>query len=163
MNNYYDSRIIKYFSKYYIGRRFDEYEKTILGFATPYENGAAFEKRKATVDEWTKGYYFNPQTRKTYPALVKDNFPAEFSVVGMNRRSSRTNNVVWRITTPYECDLEISCENLEYIIQHVGLKQGGLINAHCVLGRILGQNHLIPEGTEIWNKFIAPELNYIGV
>jgi hypothetical protein len=162
MNHYYTGRTVKYFTKYYIGRRYDEYEKTVMGFATPYENGAAFEKRKSTVDEWSKGYYFNPQTQ-TYPAIVTDNFPSEFSVIGMIRRSSRTNNVVWRISTQYQCDLEISSENLEYIIERVGLGQGGRIQARCVLGRILSQNHLIPEGTELWNTFIAPSLNYIGV
>lgn len=167
--------IKKYFPQYYVGMKDDvsyisdpavpgnlQTSTTILGFATPYELTKAGEKRRSTVDGWARGWYGqNKQTK--YPAVIVDNTPKDFEVISLIRRSYRTNNVLWRIKHPDGFELEITSENLSMIIEEVGILKGGRIPNKCVFIRIGSQNHLIPEGTRVWNEAVIPALNYLEI
>ena len=63
--------------------------------------------------------------------------------------------MVWRILDPRGFELEISSANLMGIIESVGILAGGVIDRNCVWGRMGAQNILIPEGSELWEKYLS--------
>ena len=163
----------RYFPEYYVALRkeieteYDEITKSpkiideyLLGFATPFEDNKAFEKRKSTADSWANERQWDPITRKqiaqNYSPIRIDNTPElNFKINNIIRRSYRTNNVLWRVKDPRGFELEITSENLCMIIQEVGINKDGIIPARCVWLRIGPQNHLIPEGCKTWNRWIS--------
>lgn len=58
MFNYQQNKKMKVFSQLYVGLKEQHGEQPALGFATPYENNAAFEKRKKTIDDWCGGWEY---------------------------------------------------------------------------------------------------------
>lgn len=156
---------IKIFPQLYVGRKRQfEYnhltkvrtQKVDLGFATPFENNAAFEKRKKTVDSWAiPSSDWDPVNRKPIPVeglipLIFDNVARTgFKITDDVRRVYwGGGNVVWRVEDPLGFELEISSQNLMAIIQTVGLQPGGHIPGKCVWARDGSNNVLLHESTE---------------
>lgn len=175
----YDHYVKKFFPEYYVGLReeshtefnmetktYDPTDTYLLGFMTPFENNAAGEKRKKTVDEWARGYPVYDYKTKSYKqnkvimARVIDNKPGQFIVKALIRRHNSTNNVVWRVSDPHGFDVEITSENISMIMVGTGIAKGGLILRPCIWMRIGSQNHLIPEGSKVWERSVIPALNY---
>lgn len=93
-------------------------KQTLLGFATYYEENAAFEKRKNTIDSWAQGNYWN-RKEKVIPAEIIDNeLLSGFKLSREVRRSASWGggNVLWRIEDPRGFELEISSANLAAIM-----------------------------------------------
>ena len=156
---------IKVFPQLYVGLKaqfhYDSVAKTRtqkvnLGFATPLENNAAFEKRKRTVDDWSRPFGdWDPIARVHIPGkkldpITVDNSPiAGFKITDDVRRIYwGGGNVVWRVEDPRGFELEISSGNLMAIIQTVGLQPGGNIPGKCVWARDGANNVLLHEVTE---------------
>jgi hypothetical protein len=175
-----ETELIKLFPKLYVGfKAQDDHDeengapgtRPHLGFATPYEENAAGKKRQETVDRWAKDgesyYHWNPKTkqytakkRPVRPVEIIDNVPIEGFKIGEDIRRVYWGggNVVWRIYDPRGFELEISSANLAKVIEHVGLAKGGAIAGRCIWGRLGGQNLLIPEGTEVWDKMVKDQV-----
>jgi hypothetical protein len=156
---------IKVFPKLYVGLKAqtqvdpvtkERVPRVNLGFATPLENNAAFEKRKRTVDDWSKPWAdWDPITRKSIPRppldpITIDNVPvAGFKVTDDVRRIYwGGGNVVWRVEDPRGFELEVSSQNLMAVIQTVGLAAGGEIPGKCVWARDGANNVLLHETTQ---------------
>ncbi len=157
------------------GIRTPEPGEVPLGFLTPYEATKAGAKRVETVDAWIRdngvvrdangnlvedrsvpprtfsGRTWYPNLfRQPEPTQILDNVPLPgFKFTEMIRRY-RTSNVVWRVIDPRNFELEISSNNLAYIMQTHGIQKDSLISGNCVWARIGNQNYLIPEDTPYW-------------
>lgn len=169
----------KYFRQFYVGlkeetdkewnefsKQYDVVDTYNLGFMTPYENSKAFEKRQKTVDDWalpranynysTKSYTPAPKI----PAIIVDNVPESFIIKSIIRRSSRTNNVVWRVRTTHNFDVKITSENMSMIVTSVGVSPNGRLSMPCIWLRIGNQNHLIPKGSPVWNNYVENQIQF---
>jgi len=164
---------VRYFSQLYVGlRKINEYTNPgvnsyILGFLTPFEENQAGRKRKESVDYWAgntdnmfdldaNGYFIQVpygQPYKMEPKIPAETFKNEplrgFRVVNMVRRYE-TSNVLWRVEDPRGFQLELSSDNLSYLITEQGIGKGGEILAPCIWARIGSQNYLVPACSELW-------------
>lgn len=140
----------------------NESDQLPLGFATPYDDHTtkAFEKRKSTVDSWSKHglSIWDPETKTYIPTLpldakIVDNSPVEgFRIAQEVRRVYwGGGNVVWRIEDPRGYELEISSSNLARILDCSTIKDG-VIEGKCVWGRDKAQNILLPENSEPYKE-----------
>ena len=157
---------LKIFSKLFVGLKTQvgststPLPQVPLGFATPFENNAAFEKRKQTVLDWsiarTFDYETQTQTDVTLKPIIIDNEPAAgFKITDDIKRTYwGGGNVVWRVHDPRGFELEISSNNMMALIQTVGLAPGGLINGKCVWARDSGVNVLLHESSEEYKNAI---------
>ena len=143
---------MKVFSQLYVGL------SGTLGFATPYEDNAAFRKRKATVDSWCCGSVLEngryvPKPGKTE---IIDNIPREgFKITDdVKRVYWGGGNIVWRVLDPYGFELEIQSANLLAIINTAGLKAGGEIPGKCLWGRDGKDNILLHESSQEYQTAI---------
>jgi hypothetical protein len=146
---------IKVFSKIFVGAN----ERTKLGFMTPYEENAAFEKRKATILQWLKSYknsqsiYENGRFVRSEPdpnsQTVHDNVPLDgFTITDdIKRVYWGGGNVVFRVMDPRGFELEISSQNLMMLISHTDLLKG-VIQGKCLWGRDGATNILLHETSE---------------
>lgn len=140
--------------EYYVGKQYrkaaDEY--IVLGFATPSEKrDTAFNKRKETVDRWSKNLDYYCRDKGEIESEYIVNVPVEgFRISESVRRSSSWNggNVLWRIADPRGFELEISSANLASIIELNGIEKGGYITGKCCYGRSGSDNVLLPENSE---------------
>jgi hypothetical protein len=158
---------LKYFPQYYVGLRLQSEESHIpLGFLTPYATDKAFEKRKTTVDSWAKTYsrLWDYKT-KTYvditpmsPLIIENISAGVFKLCEMKRRYT-TNNVVWRIEDPRNFEVEISSDNLAFIIETTGICQSGIIPQNCIWARNKNNNFLVPAGTDLFDRLIKEREN----
>lgn len=142
--------------QYYVGMRKQGPDDLPLGFATPYDTTKAYEKRKSTVDTWTK---FNNRTwdnvTRTYtenpgiPPTIIDNVPLPgFKIAESVRRVYwGGGNVVWRIVDPHGYELEISSSNLAKILDCSSVVNGEIVG-ECVWGRDKAQNVLLPVSSQ---------------
>jgi hypothetical protein len=156
---------LKIFSKLYVGLRPQGEGSVDLGFSTPFENNAAFRKRKATVDTWGAWveHVRDPDSPHGYKVengrcvtikhdatcKVVDNDPREgFKVTdSLKRVYWGGGNVVWRIEDPLGFELEIQSNNLLAIIQNCDL-ESGIIKGKCLWARDGKDNILIHESSE---------------
>lgn len=150
--------LIKRPDEFYVGFKNPEGGATVpLAFLTPFDNTAAFQKRKETVDNWAKGYgrWVNGQyVHDPHPeAKVIPNEPiAGFTIAkSVKRNGWNAGNVVWRIEDPRGFEWEIPSANMAQILIQSGVV-GGVINGKCVIGRLGSNNILIPEGTDLWDQ-----------
>jgi hypothetical protein len=184
MSNY--NKALKVFSKLYVGLKtqkgYDivtetreengqifqdlkrvEYERTDLGFATPYEEGkAAYAKRKKTVDEWSTDtrFHFSKEPKPEPRFLMLDNVPrGGFKITDDIKRSYwGGGNVVFRVYDPAGFELEIQSQNLMMLINTCGIDAGGLIPGACIWGRDGAHNVLVHETSEEFkNAIMAAE------
>lgn len=152
----------------------------LLGFASPYTNDSAFQKRKATQDAWAYGYgtdididpvtddvIFQAGTNTNldvtsafiggwHPRVVVNEPVTGFEIAKSIRRYgwSGSGNVVWRISDPRGFDLEISSDNFASIISCVDMEKG-LIKGKCVWGREGSKNILLPEASEPYQEALV--------
>ncbi len=164
---------VRHFSQLYVGmRKINEYTNPgvnsyILGFLTPYEENQAGRKRKESVDQWAKNtdrildldpagnaiWQTYGQAYKVEPVIpsviIKNEALRGFRLAKMIRRYE-TSNVLWRLEDPRGFQLELSSDNLSYLITEQGIAKGGEITAPCIWARIGSQNYLVPENTELW-------------
>ena len=137
---------------------------------TPYETNKAGVKRTSTVDYWasqteilrdpiTGHFVLSPHDRRTYlkkPVIqpsIYDNVPLIGFIISDMVRRYQTKNVLWRVIDPRGFELELSSDNMNYLIQENGIGKAGIIDAPCVWGRIGAQNYLIPENTIYYSDY----------
>lgn len=134
--------MIKIPEKYYVGIRATSGSDIPLGFATPFGTDAAFNKRKATVDNWTgktdKGARF-----ETYDNVLLEGYRISQEV---RRYGWNGGNVVWRIEDPRGFELEISSANFASIVDCCVIDKG-VILSKCIWGREGSANILLPENS----------------
>jgi hypothetical protein len=149
---------IKIFSELYVGLKDQGINSPKLGFATPLEKGAAFIKRKSTVDNWAKTNAYNPETKKyeqtvAHANVVSNELRPGFKVTDDVRRIYwGGGNIVWRVFDPAGFELEISSANLMAIIQVCGIQPGGIINGNCCWGRDGANNILLHESSDVYQN-----------
>jgi hypothetical protein len=141
---------IKIPEKVYIGfqgRR--SQDEVPLGFMTPYTTDKAGEKRRATVDNWAKGYGYGAQ--KTFNSVILENKPMiGFKIGRAIRRSGGWNSSgasFIRIEDPRGFELEITIENLAMCMAGNIIEDGELVQ-ECVWGRDGNKNILLPINSE---------------
>jgi hypothetical protein len=174
MNNYDRelNRGMKVFSKLYVGLKEQGNGKPDLGFATPFENNAAFRKRKETVDRWVGHYQLKLDAAGTayeydeHGDLIRIKTEPRHKIVDNKPRSGFRitddikrvywggGNVVWRVYDPEGFELEIQSRNLMAIIQTAGLNEGGVIPGCCLWGRDGKDNILLHEKSEEYKNAI---------
>ena len=167
---------LKIFSQLYVGFKSQGDGCVPLGFATPFENNAAFRKRKETVDKWSAWteYVRDPESKFGYKldengrhvivnhdALTKviDNAPREgFKITDSVKRVYwGGGNVVWRIEDPLGFELEVQSQNLLAVIQNCDI-ESGMIKGKCLWARDGKDNILIHESSDEYkNAFKAAE------
>ena len=101
--------------------------KTKLGFATYYEENAAFRKRQATIDRWAGA---------NSKADLVENKPRTGYVLSKSVTHGggwNDTSVNWRVTDPLGFELEISSGNLNRILQYCTIEQGTILG-ECVWG-----------------------------
>lgn len=147
---------IKIFSQLYVGLQDQGKEKPKLGFATPLEKGAAFEKRKNTVDNWARVTRYDYEKKQYLPATletttVENTLREGFTITDdIKRVYWGGGNVVWRVLDPYGYELEIPSANLMAIIQVSGIGEGGKIPGKCCWGRDGASNILLHEKSDVY-------------
>lgn len=157
---------LKIFSQLYVGFKTQGEGNVDLGFATPFENNAAFRKRKETVDKWStwSEYVLDPNSKFGYKldengqyvivnhasrTKVINNVPREgFKITDSVKRVYwGGGNVVWRIEDPLGFELEVQSQNLLAIIQNCDINTG-VIKGKCLWARDGKDNILIHESSE---------------
>ena len=151
----------------------------LLGFASPYTQDTAFEKRKMTQDHWAYGSGLNidiqtddsvtvtgssPTNGKycdagilfatnCFPRIVVNEPLVGYQLARSVRRHgwSGKGNVVWRISDPRGFDLEITSENFASLLGCVTMEQG-VIQGRCIWGRMGPRNVLLPEDSEPYQQ-----------
>ena len=108
--------MLKYFDKAFLGiQQQKELSTEIypLGFMTPYDTDAAYEKRKSTVVSWTRGTYVQTKdTSDDYEGIILDNVPQSgFRIAGSVSRWS-TENKAFNVQDPRGFTLQIYADNL---------------------------------------------------
>ena len=141
---------IKIPEKVYVGFQGRRSEDEVpLGFMTPYTTDQAGIKRRASVDNWAKGYYSN--TEKTFNSVILDNKPMIGFKIGRDiRRSGGWNGSgasYVRVADPRGFELEITIENL-VMCMSANLVDNGEIIQECVWGRDGNRNMLLPTNSE---------------
>lgn len=134
--------MIKVPEQYYVGIRPKSGNDIPLGFATPFGKDSAFQKRKATVDNWT-GKTDNGARFETYDNVLLEGFRISQEV---RRHGWNGGNVVWRIEDPRGFELEISSANFASIVDCCVLDKG-VISGKCIWGREGSANILLPENS----------------
>jgi hypothetical protein len=143
---------------------------TRIGFISPFENNAAFRKRKESQDTWAygrgtdfiikddEGVYHGPDgtvdvaeyfMTNSFPRIVKNEPATGFEIARSVRRSGwrGAGNVLWRIQDPRGFEIEITSENFASIIDCTSVING-VIQEECVWGRDGSSNVLLPTNSE---------------
>jgi len=145
---------IKIPEKVYIGfqgRR--SQDEVPLGFMTPYTDDQAGANRRATVDQWARGY----GREKTFNSVILENKPMVGFKIGRAIRRHRSwggNASYVRIEDPRGFELEISIENLVMCMVD-NIIDNGEIMAECVWGRDGNRNILLPTNSEPYKDSVA--------
>lgn len=137
---------MNFFDKMYVGFQRERYNQDdtarILGFAVPYEQTKASEKRRATVDGWRQ---------KDIEPRILDNTPQRgFKLMQVVSRYS-TSNKLFRVLDPRGFELEISADNLLDIATVSTIVKGEIIE-ECVWATSNG-NYLEPVSSERYKLY----------
>jgi len=173
--------MIKIPKKLYVTFQRRSRDVTRLGFMSPYEKNAAFEKRRITQDNWAYNNYVNGKRNQLrfevrgqdqitltegdgteafmlncYPAIIDNESLSGFEINKRVRRGGgwSGSNVVWRVTDPRDFELEISSENLQRIIDCATIVNG-VIQGKCCWGRDGAKNVLLPENSDIYKEAVV--------
>jgi len=122
-----------------------------LAFMTPYEDNAAFEKRRKTVDNWGK----SPDGASSVGPFIIDNKLIKGFHFGSAIVRWNTGNKWVRIKDPRGFELEIPIENLVNLLATTTTISGE-IQDECVWFREGSQNYLVkydPKQIEAQNEF----------
>lgn len=145
-------------------------DPTRLGFASPFENNAAFCKRKKSQDEWSYGrgtdfiiredggVYHGPNGTKdvaeyfmtnSFPRVLSNESRTGFEIARSVRHSGWRGggNVLWRIQDPRGFEIEITSENFASMVDCTTIING-VIQEECVWGREGSVNVLLPVNSE---------------
>jgi hypothetical protein len=127
--------------KFYCGFKNHTNDDVPLGFMTPWGSDKAFEKRKNTVDNWSRSKSINPVTF--------DNIPVMGFKLGRAIKRSGWNggNTVVRVEDPRGFEVEISVGNLLKIMVN-NIVENGEIMAECIWGRDGNNNILLATNSE---------------
>ena len=119
-------------------------EKDALAFMTVWGTSAAAKKRMKTVDDWV-AY----RSKNTIGAVkqVLDNVPLTGFEIAKEVRRWTTSNVVWRITDPRGFQLEISSNNMAYILGNCVI-DNGVIKDELIWVRDGKDNYLLPTASK---------------
>jgi hypothetical protein len=147
---------IKFYEKFYCGCKEQGKDQLPLGFATPYEENAAFKKRKKTVDDWA-GQRGSKIARE--PSFF-DNVPASGFELSKVVSRYRTSNKLFRINDPRGFQLEISAENLFELID-ISTVMNGVFQNKLVWGRMGANNWLWPANSEEYQKYLKGPSTYV--
>ena len=124
-----------------------------LAFATPWGSDAAFLKRKETVDQWAQGRW----TTAIYHGLVIDNNPVVgFKFDNVVSRWS-TSNKWFTVTDPRGFQLQISAENLSYILNNCTIVSGAL-HGEFIWARDGGDNFLCSTDHQAYQAWKNPAM-----
>lgn len=131
-----------------------ETEQYVLGFATYYENNAAFRKRQNTINGWSRGLDKNPVTRQ--PEIFENTPQSGFKISRNVTHGGGWNDltVYWRIIDPRGFELEITSGNLAKLFQYCNIENGN-IHGECVYGFDKGNGSkvvLLPVNSEIYQQ-----------
>lgn len=143
-----EDKNIKIPTNHYVGFQARQGEAVPLGFMTPDGTDSAATKRKATVDNWAKGY----GRTTTLPPKSFENKPMSGFKLGRNVRHGHgwgQGNVKWRIEDPRGFELEISSPNLAQIMAFSTIERGEILDK-CVWGRLKNENILIPVTSDVY-------------
>lgn len=130
-----------------------------LGFMTPDGTDKAAAKRKSTVDNWARGYYYgNGERPKEIPASVLENKPMVGFKLGRNISGGgsgwNSRHDKWRIQDPRGFELEINSGNLEEIIRLSTLENGEILEP-CIWARLGAENILLPTASDAYKNATA--------
>ncbi len=144
-------RDFKFYDQYYVGVEKSRYATTdnqrLLGFATPIDTTAAYQKRKETVDGWRD---------KTVEPLIIDNVPTfGFEIVDVVSRY-RTDNKLYRIFDPRGYELEISAENLFDVLMNNTVVKGKIMEP-LVWARNGAKNYLVSSSCDEYKNHLSPK------
>lgn len=121
-----------------------------LAYMTYYEENAAFEKRKATGENWAspRKYKWNPETKKNEEIEVKvpvenivDNTPIKGIYIGSSVSRWSTSNKLFRVNDPRGFTVEVPTDNIATLL-HLTTVTHGVVEEECVWARE-GSNHII--------------------
>jgi len=150
--------MIKFYEKFYYGYRPNGNDRLPLGFATPYEDNAAFRKRQKTVDEWVSGRWGRNQEPLGKTGMIFENVPMKgFSVADVVSRWT-TSNKLYRVDDPRGFQLEINTDNLLRLIDRTTIVRGE-IQDELVWGREGSNNILWPADSDEYRAYLNPD-NY---
>lgn len=147
-----DDKDIKFPDSHYVGfQGRPTVDNVPLGFMTPDGTDAAAVKRKATVDNWTRGR--SHTAKSDLPPTSYENKPMSGFKLGREIRHSSggwgQGNVKWRIEDPRGFELEISSPNLAHIIAATTLENGEILE-QCMWARLRSENILVPVTTDVY-------------
>lgn len=155
---------IKIPANHYIGFQARGVDDVPLGFMTPDGTDKAAQKRKDTVDSWSRQgtTRWNPVTmaheavKKIEPASYENKPLSGFKLGREIRRHSSwgQGNVKWRIEDPRGFELEISSPNFASIILCTTIENGDILE-ECVWARQGSENILLPVSSEVYKTAIA--------
>jgi hypothetical protein len=144
---------------HYVGFQARENDTVPLGFMTPDGEDAAAVKRKATVDNWAKGYGYSSRKEHTMAPVTYDNKPMSGFKLRQNVRHGGGGwgggDVKWRIEDPRGFELEITSTNLNRIIEISTIEKGEILEK-CIWCREGNANVLVPVASE---EYVAATAN----
>ena len=154
-----ENKSIKFPDKHYVGfQARPSHDEVPLGFMTPFGTDKAFEKRKGTVDTWSRGggYYGRNEAQDKLPAQTYDNKPMVGFKLGRNVRHGYgwgQGNVKWRIEDPRGFELEITSPNLAQIMGFCTIQEGEILE-ECIWARMGNENILVPVNSDVYMNAI---------
>jgi len=135
---------IKLPEKYYGGFKSQGSDDLPLGYIVPHGTDFAFDKRKASVDNWIQVY-----NSTALDTITFDNTPVTGFKLGRSIKRTGWNggNVVVRIEDPRGFEVEITVANLLKIMENNTIENTEIL-AECIWGRDGGKNILLAVNSE---------------
>ena len=129
--------------QFYVGKPDDHprrnKEDALLVFITPDGTDAAAKKRKATVQEWARGW--GQKTGGKFWTFV--NTPQTGFKLKQCKTRYSTSNKVWRVEDPRGFEIEIYSDNFMDILEHGTISKGEFVGKF-IYGREGQKNTMIP-------------------
>lgn len=119
-----------------------------LAFMTPHGDDAAFEKRKSTVDGWVNQNSRRGDPQPPDPVVLKNEPLIGFRILDCVQRMGGHK---WRIEDPRGFELEISSENLRYLISEGVIDRSEILEP-CIWGRGRSDNFLLPISSDLYRE-----------
>jgi len=154
-----DNKSIKFPTHHYVGfQARPSVDELPLGFMTPDGTDKAAIKRKATVDNWARGYGYGAQNQAEdkLPAQTYENKPMIGFKLGRNVRHGYgwgQGNVKWRIEDPRGFELEITSPNLAQIMAFSTIEKGEILE-ECIWARLGAENILVPVDSDVYKNTV---------
>lgn len=125
---------------------------TPLGFVVPDGETAAAKKLQSTVENWCAGYRYGNAPAKPFTPSRYQNSPTMGFTLDRVVSRWRTQNKLFRVNDPRGWQIEISTENLMYIMLNSDISNGA-VQTPLVYARKGGTNWLVaPKHIEARNE-----------